>query len=287
MRKDESMLLLAAVAVCGFVCGCVEPRARYVDPGEIVSGVPESPTMYDLETSIQTLMQKMLSSPQFSKNYSAAKTAKGGQPPIVVIGNIANKTTERIQGRLDAVGETLRSALFESSLFEVKDDEASSAISSRILRGADGGLEDGVLVQSMGTQESPDFIVLGDLRHFADVGGYHTYRLRIAFHNLRTGKVVWEGIQTNVKIGDWSSKVDNGTNESTRLALEAFDAGNWSLGFSLAQNAEKGNPEIQQWLGKCYDPFVMTPGLRMSKNYARSREHYKCAEELLKRQKGR
>ena len=199
MMKLKKLVPLAAVAVYGLVCGCVEPRARYVDHGEIVSGVPESPTMYDLETSVQTLMQKMLASQQFSKNYNATKAAKGGQLPIVVIGNIANKTTERIQGRLDAVGETLRSALFESSLFEVKDDDASSAISSRILHGADDGLEDGELVQSIGTQESPDFIVLGDLRHFADVGGYHTYRLRIAIHNLRTGKVVWEGIQTKVK----------------------------------------------------------------------------------------
>lgn len=200
MMTLKKMIPLAAVAMCGLVCGCVEPRARYVDPGEIVSGAPDSPTMYDLETSVQTLMQKMLSSPQFSKNYKAAKTAKGGALPIVVIGNIANKTTERIQGRLDAVGETLRSALFESSLFEVKDDEAGEAISSRIQRGADGGLEDGALVQSMGTQESPDFIVLGDIRHITEIGGYHIYRLHIAFHNLRTGKIVWEGIQTSVKL---------------------------------------------------------------------------------------
>ena len=60
MRKDEPILLLVAVAVCGLVCGCVEPRARYVDPGEIVSGAPDSPTMYDLETSVQTLMQKFI-----------------------------------------------------------------------------------------------------------------------------------------------------------------------------------------------------------------------------------
>ena len=200
MMALKKMIPLTAVAVCGLVCGCVKPRARYVDPGEIVSGAPDSPTMYDLETSVQTLMQKMLSSPQFSKNYKAAKTAKGGALPIVVIGNIANKTTERIQGRLDAVGETLRSSLFETSLFEVKDDEASSVIISRITSGADGGLEDGSLVQSMGTQESPDFIVLGDIRHITEIGGYHIYRLRIAFHNLRTGKIVWEGIQTSVKL---------------------------------------------------------------------------------------
>ena len=42
---------------------------------------------------ILLLMQKMLASPQFSKNYSTAKASKGGGLPIVVIGNIANKTT--------------------------------------------------------------------------------------------------------------------------------------------------------------------------------------------------
>ena len=198
----KRLIPLAAVAVCGLLCGCVEPRTRYVDPDEIVAGTADGATMYDLESSAQSLMQKMLASPQFSKNYNAVKTSKGGGLPIVVIGNIANKTNERrgIQGRLDSVGDTIRTALYDCGLFEVKDDEAASAILSRITSGADGGLEDGALVQSVGTHESPDFIVLGDLRHFADVGGYHTYRLRIAFHDLRTGKIVWEGIQTKVKL---------------------------------------------------------------------------------------
>ena len=43
---------------------------------------------------------------------------------------------------------------------------------------------------------SPDFFVLGDLRHFRDSKERHTYRLRLAFHNLATGKIVWEGILT-------------------------------------------------------------------------------------------
>ena len=156
--------------------------------------------MYDLESSAQQLMDKMLASPQFSANYNTVKAAKGGKLPIAVIGNIANKTRERTLGRLDAVGDAIRSALYSSGLFEVKDDEASGAIISRITQGADGGLENGTLVQTMGTQDSPDFIVLGDLRHFTDVGGYHTYRLRLAIHNLSTGKVVWEGIQTKIKL---------------------------------------------------------------------------------------
>lgn len=188
-------------AIIGGMVGCASQRAtQYVEPTEIIAGTPEQPTMYDLESSAQQLMDKMLASPQFSANYSTTKVAKGGKLPIAVIGNISNKTDVRIQRRLDSVGDTIRSALYTSSLFEVKDDEASDAISSRILRGADAGLEDGALVQNMSTHESPDFIVLGDFRHFEDIGGYHTYRLRIAFYNLRTGKIVWEGIQTKIKL---------------------------------------------------------------------------------------
>ena len=201
MKKTNPLMVTAAV--CAFAVGCVSPKTdhvRYVDSGEIVAGTAGKATMYDLESSAQALMQKMLASPQFSRNYSAAKASKGGGLPIVVIGNIANKTTERIQGRLDSVGDTIRTALYDGGLFEVKDDEAGSAILSRITHGADGGLEDGSLVQSAGTHESPDFIVLGDFRHFSDVGGYHSYKLRLAIHSLKTGKVVWEGVRTEVKL---------------------------------------------------------------------------------------
>ena len=193
---SRSVLLLLSIVV---MVGCATRQARYVDPDTVITGTAEKATMYDLESSAQMLMKRMLAHPQFIANYNAAK-AERGRLPIAVIGNIDNKTTERIQGRLDAVGETVRAALFDSALFEVKDDEAADAIKSRIVRSADGGLETGELVQLMGTHDSPDFIVLGDLRHFADVGGYHTYRLRLALHSLRTGKIVWEGIQTKVKL---------------------------------------------------------------------------------------
>lgn len=197
--RMSKLTLLFIAALASFLSSCTH-QTRYVDPSQVIAGSADRPTMYDLESSAQQLVKQMLAHPQFLANYAAAKQAKADALPIAVIGNIDNKTTERVQGRLDAVGDTVRAALFNSALFEVKDDEAADAIKSRIVRGADGGLEDGALVQEMGTQASPDFIVLGDLRHFADVGGYHTYRLRLALHSLRTGKVIWEGIQTKVKL---------------------------------------------------------------------------------------
>lgn len=194
--------LLGAVVLMACGCETVPPQqtgTRYVDSSEVIAGEPTSATMYDLETAVQNLMSKMRASPRFSENYAAAKKTKGTLP-IVVLGNIENKTADRIQGRLDAMRDTIRTSLYDTGLVEVKDDEASEAIRARIIRGADGGLESGALVQNLGKQDAPDFIVLGDMRHFTDVGGYHTYRLRLAIHSLTTGKVVWEGIQTMVKL---------------------------------------------------------------------------------------
>ncbi len=203
-------LVLSAVLIGGLIgCETQGPVGTvYVDPGAVVAGTPRQATMYDLESSAQKLVQDMLASKVFARNYEAAKAAKAkganGKAdevlPLVVIGNIENKTTERIQNRLDAIGETIRVMLLTSEKFEFKDDEANDALVGRILRGPDGGLERGSLLQTMGTHECPNFIVLGDFRHFEDAGGYHTYRLRIAIHNLWTGKLVWEGIQTRVKL---------------------------------------------------------------------------------------
>ena len=201
-RKGVLLLCVAVLLVCGCETVTVTPPSkgtRYVDPSEVIAGKPTGATMYDLETAVQNLMSKMRGSPRFTENYNAARKAKGGLP-IVVLGNIENKTSDRIQARLDAMRDTIRTSLYDTGLVEVKDDEASEAIRSRIIRGADGGMETSALVQNLGKQDAPDFIVLGDMRNFTDDGGCHTYRLRLAIHSLVTGKVIWEGIQTMVKL---------------------------------------------------------------------------------------
>lgn len=175
-------------------------EARYVEHGEVISGVASEATMYDLESGTQELLKKMRKSNLFMQNYKKVKAAKNGDLPVIVIGNIENKTSSRIQGRLDSVRDIVRTSLFETEFFEVKDDQASAQIAARILSSETGGLENGALVSVVGTHDSPDFMVLGDLRAFEDHGGFHTYKLRLAIHNLTTGKIVWEGIQTKIKL---------------------------------------------------------------------------------------
>lgn len=190
-----TLVVSAALSVCA---GC--RTVYYVPEDTPIAGRPQSPTVYDLDKSAAQLACKIFSSALFMRNYEAAKMRKNGALPVVVCGNIANMTTQRIQGRLDTARDRIRIALLESALVEAKDDEASGAIASRILSGANGGMENGALVQSLGTHDSPDFLLLGDFRHFEDVGGYNTFKLHLTIHDLSTGKIAWEGVQTMIKL---------------------------------------------------------------------------------------
>ena len=202
MRIPHRLFLLTALVCAGCATNNdpVKNDSRSSRPsGSKLVKSSQPAAVCGLDASVAQLIAKMRSSPRFVDAYNAVKSAKGGIP-VAVVGSIENKTTERIQGRLDAVGESVRVSLHDTALFDVKDDEASRAILARIVRGANGGLEDGALVQSLGSHDSPDFIVLGDMRGSDSVKGVKTYRLRLAVHDLKTGKVVWEGVQTKVTL---------------------------------------------------------------------------------------
>ncbi len=184
--KTKMIIPFAALAVCCILNGCV-------------SAPP--PETWDIETSVQILMENMRRHSQFTKNYNAVKTAKGAMP-IVCQSPIANKTPRaevRSIGR--AVDDLVRVALFDTGIFEVKDDNAVDMILSRIVWGENGGIENmSALMNALGGHDAPDFIVSGDLRQSIAAGGYPTYRLRLAIYNLKTGKIVWEGVQRKIKL---------------------------------------------------------------------------------------
>ena len=175
----------AAVAVCCAMSGCISNDA---------------PDLHDLETATQMLVDRMSHHPQFVKNYGAVKAVKGREP-VVCISPIKNNTSlpeGRAWGR--TADELVRVALFDTGLFEVKDDDSADALQSRIIWGVDGGIENMAdVVKTLGAHDAPDFMVAGDIKSSKPVDGYPTYRLRLVVHSLKTGKVVWEGIQSKVK----------------------------------------------------------------------------------------
>ena len=200
---NKSIFAIVCVAV---ICGCQtaqqKPKVQYIEQGTVIAGRASSATMYDLESAANDLLMKMRVSKVFERNYNNIKLREGGKP-IIDFGNIENMTTSRIQGRLDSLRDTIRVSLMEMDLFESKDIQSFGAMSDRMLSSETNGLEDGSLVESMGTHKSPSLMFKGDLRQFEDEGEegtHHTYKLRLALYDLKTGRVVWEGIETKIKL---------------------------------------------------------------------------------------
>lgn len=145
---------------------------------------------------VDKLSVEMLSSSQFVKNYEEQKD-KGERLPIAVIGGMENESGHpEFDAGLKASGERFRKKLFDSKLFDVKDDAILVNLAKRIVASGNSATENGDLMEELKQHGSPDFFVIGNLNHFADLDGNGYYKFRVTMHSLRTGKIVWEGIET-------------------------------------------------------------------------------------------
>lgn len=164
--------------------------------------VAEDFTMADFDKMFESLVAAMLDSSRFKENYEQAEAEKSGLP-IVIVGGVMNKSegaaAQAYAEFLEAIPDTLRIELFNSNLFDVKHDELSVMFAQRILASDKSPIEDGELMNALKQHGSPDFVILGDIRLFADQGNRKTCRFHLALHSLKTGKVVWEGKKTAVK----------------------------------------------------------------------------------------
>lgn len=145
---------------------------------------------------VDKLSVEMLSNSQFVKNYEEQKE-KGERLPIAVIGGMENESGHpEFDAGLKAAGERFRKKLFDSKLFDVKDDAILVKLAKRIVASENSATENGDLMEELKQHGSPDFFVIGNLNHFADLDGTGYYKFRVTMHSLRTGKIVWEGIET-------------------------------------------------------------------------------------------
>lgn len=192
--------VLVAVALGG-VIGCASQRPTiYVEPGSVVSGPPDQPTMYDLESAAQELMSRLRASDAFADCCKSVQREKGSKP-IITLAYIENKLEGvRVQDRLDSIRDSIITELLRTGFIEVDDDEARNKIAARIIRGIDEGHEDGSLLPTFGTLAPPDFLLGGDFMQFVDPGGYNTYRLRLTIYNMKTRRPVWQEIETRIKL---------------------------------------------------------------------------------------
>jgi len=158
--------------------------------------LPPTPRRPVFDSIVDRLVGEMLSSPQFIKNYEEQKE-RSGRIPIAVMGGMENASERKdLDAGLHAAGDRFRKKLFDSRLFDVKDDAILVGLAMRIVASGNSATENGDLMEELKQHGSPDFFVIGNLIHFADLDGAGYYKFRITMHSLRTGKIVWEGIET-------------------------------------------------------------------------------------------
>lgn len=162
---------------------------------------PPEPKRPVFDKIVDKLSVEMLMSPQFVKNYEEQKE-KSERIPIAVIGGMENESGHaEFDAGLKMAGERFRKKLFDSKLFDVKDDAILVNLAKRIVASGNSATENGDLMEELKQHGSPDFFVVGNLTHFADLDGTGYYKFRITMHSLRTGKIAWEGIETITSTG--------------------------------------------------------------------------------------
>ena len=165
--------------------------------------LPSGPlSISDIDGAVQKLIAKMRTSPVFRSNYDKAQEAVD-RVPLVIVGGIVDMTggktvTDDMRNLLAAASQGVRMTLMNSGLFEAKDDALVTTITDRIIKNGNSPLEDGELMSALKQHGSPDFFVVGDMMYFADKS-IGKYRLRLAMHNLHTGKIVFEDTYTILK----------------------------------------------------------------------------------------
>lgn len=165
---------------------------------------PDDPwlTLSDVDRVMQKLIDNMRANPVFRSNYDMAQKAVD-RVPLVIVGGLVDLTggkspTSDIANLLGAASQSVRMTLLNTRLFDAKDDVLVTTITKRIIENGNSPLEDGELMSALKQHGSPDFFMIGDLRHFSEKMR-HSYRFRLALHNLHTGKIVWEGVETITK----------------------------------------------------------------------------------------
>lgn len=187
-----------AIMALGALCGCetvtVPPQPAPLPPDTYVPGEPAPATIYDLERLVLNMMEKLNGNVRFFEEYGRIKEKKNGALPCIVVGLLENKTTVEVRPQLRAARDSIDEWLYNSNLFDLRNDDNSIKLASEIYKEVTGGsvVED----QDFGTN-SLDVFLCGDLREFPGEsrGRIGYYRLRIAMVNLHTGKTLWESTQ--------------------------------------------------------------------------------------------
>lgn len=191
-NKKNSLLKLLATLVLSIlglwiVSGCASFKGEYSDPNavEIVDDRWN-------ETDARVTSEKMISAMLSKYWLKAFKERNGGKRPLVIVGEVENRTDEHID--VKALSNYVSDELINSGRVRFVDAANRERILKEINYQNESGMVSEKTAKRKGRQVGADFLLFGTLSssvHKRDGLKTVTYQTNLRLTDLETAEIVW------------------------------------------------------------------------------------------------
>ena len=187
----RTCLMVAGVALAGFLCGCASEGIRVDASAEVVS--TQDFNVKDLQLISEKMIQSLGSHPAVNR--------AGGKRPIVYVHQIQNRTDEHID--TNAITELVSAGLLNTGKVRYTDQKASFKEAVRQLQFQQGSFTDPATAKQVGKMINADYFLMGQITNIrAKAGGKKSnyFLFTLSLVNIETLEVEWKGVKQIQKI---------------------------------------------------------------------------------------
>ncbi len=187
MGKLKQIFPFLPLVVLGVV-GCTPAfEGEYSDPNT-VEIIDDRWNDADARKTSEILIRSMLEKPWLNES----KSKNGGQKPVVIVADIANRTDEHIETK--AIGEGIRDELINSGKIRFVDGDRRKQILEEMRYQNESGMVSAKSAKKKGNQTGADFMLSGTLTSIVneEKGRKNVvYQTILQLTDLETTEMVW------------------------------------------------------------------------------------------------
>ena len=187
-QKIGVRIMAGAVAVAAsFSGGCASFEGEYSDPNK-VEIIDDRWNETDARVTSEQMIQGLLSKYWLS----AFKERNAGKRPLVIVGDVQNRTDEHIDTK--ALADYVTDELINSGRVRFVDAANRQRILNEIQYQTESGMVSEKTAKKKGRQVGADFLLTGSLTssvHSMDDVKTVTYQTNLRLTDLETAEIVW------------------------------------------------------------------------------------------------
>lgn len=194
MKKSTILLHAIALAfVTVVMVSCGSTKVARVDSGTVVdlSGYWNDT---DMKIVTDSLISECIASPRVAKF-----EATNGRPPFVILGKIANKSSEHLDTGI--LSKRFQTAIINSGVLEfVADASQREQLRNEKSDQAENAYD---TAKSIGNEQAADFMLQGTVTTIIDTDGkkksVRTYQVDMQLIDIESNRIVWQGQNSEIK----------------------------------------------------------------------------------------